>query len=159
MKAMRFGEGLHLVSQISPVDIVATDVDSPMMNISNCHWVTWLVHLGTITSDTLNITIEINDTNTTVSAVTANGYYRFTAAVGNDSYETAAGSTFDTLGVTITASDDDKILIIDYDPTENPDYNWVHLQLVTAGSMAACEVSVIAVLEQRYPQEYPISTT
>lgn len=159
MAKVRFGEDINIVHGVSPIDIVATDVDSAYLKLDNAHWVTFIVALGTITGDTMNITIEASTTNASASAITVGGWYRFKTAIGADSWEGAAATTFDSSGVTVTASDDDKILLIDYDPTENPDYNYVRLALVTAGSMSACEVAVVYAVETRYKQEYQPTTT
>jgi len=155
--SFRFGQGLHPYPIISPLDIVATDVDSAWVKVSNAHHVTFVVSLGTITGDTLNITIECATEQASTSAITSECFYRYTAAVASDTYE--AFTSADTLGVTVTASDDDKLLLIEYSPSWYPDYQYVRLALVTGGSMSVCEASALAVLEQRYPQNIALSAT
>ena len=157
MSSVAFGMGEQLVPIISPLDIIATDVDSAWVSVSNAHHVTFIVSLGTITGDTLNITVECATTTASAAAITSEFLYRFSGAVASDTWDVV--TTSDTLGVTVTASDDDKLLLIDYDPAQYADYEYVRLALVTGGSMSACEVSAMAVLKPRYPQAYPISSS
>lgn len=157
MNDIRFGMNEQIVPLVSPVDLVATDSASPFIKLNNCHWVTFLAQFGTITGDTCDITIEVATAASSGSEVAIGFRYRLSGAVGSDTW--GAVTTADSAGVAVTASDDDKILAVEYDPTENPDYNYVRLVATTAGSMSACEYGLIAVLAPRYGQLDALSST
>lgn len=157
----RYGMTEQIVPLISPVDIVATDVTSPFVKVSNAHWVRFILPFGTVTGDTCDVTVEestAQDTSAGGTEIAVPFVYRLSAAVGGDSW--GAVTTADSAGIGITADDDDKILAIDVDPrTLDDGYNWLRVKLVTGGSMSACEVAAIAILNPRYAQLDNVSST
>jgi len=157
----RYGMQEQIIPLISPVDITNTDVNSPFVKVSNAHWLRFLVPFGTITGDTCTVTVAESTANSTSGGATEVAVpftYRLSGAVGVDTW--GAVTTADSGGLLVTASDDDKILAIDIDPrTLDDGYNYVRVQLVTGGSMSACEVAAVAIVHPRYAQLDNVSST
>jgi hypothetical protein len=112
---------------------------------------------GTITGDSVVVTIEAATAATSGSEIAVPFTYRLSGAVGVDTW--AAVATADSGGVDVATTDDDKILLIEYDPATNADYQYVRLVTTTSTSVSACELAVTAKLYPRYGQLNPISST
>lgn len=159
MNDLRYGMNTQIVPLISPVDIAATATSSPFVKVSNAHRVAFEVFFGTITGDTVDVTLECATANSTsgLTDIAVPFYYRLSGAVGVDTW--SAVTSADSTGVGVTASDDDKILLVDYDPRTNADYQYVRVTVTPGSSASAVEVSVTAFLEPRYGQLDPVSST
>lgn len=160
MNDLDFGMNLQVVPLISPYDATSTDPATPFVKVSRAAGlVKFLVPFGTITGDSCTVTLDVATANSTVGLTdVAVGFrYRLSAAVGGDSW--GAVTTADSTGVAVTANDDDKILLIEYDPRENEDYEWARLTFTTGGSMSNCEIAAVAVFKPRYAQLDQLSST
>lgn len=152
-----FDERFHVVGLASPVDTTTTTVTSDILNLENYHGAVLLVYFGTITGDTVAVTVEECDT-VVPGANTAIAFnYRLSGATGSDdafAAKTAATST----GVTITADDDDKILMIDIDASElSAGYPMVRVIADPGSSASAVEIAILAILDPRYPQNAQVT--
>jgi hypothetical protein len=159
MNDLRYGMNLSIVPLVSPVDIVAVETVSPFVKLSNSLRCQFNVFFGTITGDSVDITVECCTANSTtgVTNITVPFTYRKSGAVGDDTY--GAVTTADSGGFAVSASDDDKIVLIDYDPASNPEYAYARVVLTPGSSCSAVEVAVQAFLEPRYAQfNIPSST-
>ena len=156
--SIRYGMGIQIVPLMSPVDLGSTDTGSAFVNVRNANWVTFEIPFGTITGDTVVVTVEESTAASSGSEVAIPFVYRLSSPLGTDSW--GAVTTCDSGGVTVAASDDDSILLIDVDPaTLDAGYNYLRVWLNLGGSASAVEVAVIAHLEPRYPQTSPISSS
>jgi len=163
---VRFNAKHQAVGLLSPVDITENATGSNFVKISNTHWVTFLVFFGTITGDSITLTVESSTGNSTAAGDTAiAARYRLSGAVGSDSW--GANTAFSSAGIlfsSVAGDGEDSIVMIDVDPdavqAADADANYLRV-LVTPGSssVTACEVSVIAILEPRYPATAPLSSS
>lgn len=148
----KFDENYHVVGLASPVDTITSTVNSDVIDMRYYHSVTFLVYFGTITTDVCVMTVEECD-NVTPSNHTAIAFkYRESGATAtSDAFGdiTAVAST----GVTASAADDDHIFLITVDASElSEGYPCVRLVADPGGSMSACEIAILAILDPRYPQ-------
>jgi hypothetical protein len=153
---IRFGESIHVVHGISPVDTTSSAVSSDVISAKGAQWVRFIVLFGTITGDDAVVTVrECSDA--AASATTAIAFsYRKGAALGT--HTMGAITAASTSGATMAAADDDKLLCIDIDPADLTDgYPYLRVTVTPGGSMSACEVACIALLDLRYPQNVPVS--
>ena len=105
--------------------------------------------LGTLTGDSLAVTVEESSAASTTSAEAIPFKYRLSGAVATDTW--GAVTTADSAGVDMTASDDDKILWVEIDPSDLTDGDhYLSVLLSPGASASACEVSVIALQDVRY---------
>ncbi len=157
MKALNFDEQFHVVGLSSPADSGGAAVTSDIVNVGKYHSVDLIVYFGTITGDTITLTVEECD-DVTPSNNTAIAFnYRESGATGSsDAFgdRTAATSS----GVTVAATDDDHIFLISIDGSELSDgYPYVRVVATPGGSASASEVAIIAVLKPRYAQQAQIT--
>lgn len=152
---IRFAEKTKLQPILGPIDIVATATASNYVDLVESQWITFLVSFGVITTGTLTVTAEAStagSSNATEAAVPFS--YRLSGAVATDSMGAITSAT--SAGVSITASDDNKILVIDIDPAALPanpgaDYSWMRLVFSPTTDMAACVVGAAFAGAPRYP--------
>lgn len=153
---MNCGLNPRYIGLTSPVDTTSTTVNSDVINAGKCNWVDFLIYFGTITGDTVVVTVEECD-DTTPSNHTAIAFnYRKGAAVGTDTDGaiTANAST----GLTIADSDDDKLLTVSVDPATLTDgYPYLRVVADPGGSASAVEIAIIAVVEPKYAAETNVS--
>ena len=91
---------------------------------------------------------ECSDTSATGAAAIAFSY-RLSSATGTDSLGAATAAT--TSGVTLAASDDNKVLIIDVDPaTLSATKPYVRASVDPGGSASACVVGSVVLAQPRY---------
>ena len=153
----RFAMDDHIIPVLSPVDIVSTATNTTHIKITG-HHVTFLVPFGTITGDSVVVTVEESTSAATTGAVAVPFKYRLSLAVGADSW--GAVTTADSTGVIVTASDDDKILLIDIDPSAlSDDCNYLSVLVSPEASCSAVEVAALAVQDARYGQLDHVSAT
>jgi hypothetical protein len=153
---IRFNESVHVVGGIAPLDITTTTTYSDVVNAGKAHWIQFLLSFGAITDDTVVVTVE-ECTSAAAAGNTAAAFsYRLSSAVGTDSLGAVTAATAS--GVTITASDDNKVLIVDVDPaTLTNGYPYVRLAVDPGGSASACVVSCVILAEPRYAGATPVS--
>jgi len=153
---MKAGFSPRYVGLTSPVDTTSTTVNSDVVSCKNLVNIDFLVYFGTITGDTVAVTVEECD-DVTPSASTAIAFsYRKGAAVGTDTDGAVTAAT--TSGVTITATDDDKVLTISVDPHKlSAGYPFLRVVADPGASASAVEVAIIAVLWPRYAATSNIS--
>ena len=158
MQSLRFGQNTHVIPVIAPIDLAANDITTTHIKVTNALRITYLVGFGVITGDTATITVECSSAATTTSASAIPFTYRLTGDTAMDTY--GAVTTCDTDGLLITASYDNMLLMVDVNMSDVADTaSYVALSVVTAGSMSACVVSAVALVETRYGQLNPLSTT
>lgn len=155
-KVIQYGEFVHVVPAISPVDITTTTTYTDVIGVKEYSWIRFLISFGAITGDTVVVKVyECDDTTPTNSAAIA-ASYRLSSATGTDSM--GAITTLAAAGLTITATDDNKVLCIDVNPASlSAGYPYLRVELDPGASMSACLVSAVALLTPRYPQNAQLS--
>lgn len=151
-------EQVHAVLLTAPVNTASTATanNSDVINAGKCQSVQFLVPFGAITGDSTVVTVQECD-DTTPSNSTAIAFsYRLGSAVGTDSSGTRTAAT--SSGVTVTDSDDNKLLIIDVDPASLTDgYPYLRVVVDPGASISAQNFSVIALVVPRYAQGSPLT--
>lgn len=132
---------------LAPVDTNNTAVGTDVVDAGDNHWLTFCLQLGNLAGDA-TLTVEQCD-NTTPSTAAAIAFsYRKSAAVGTNTLGalTASAST----GITLAnATDDNKMVIVEIDPSQLDDgYPYVRLYVTPAA--AATLVSCICIAKPRY---------
>ena len=121
-KGVRFAQGIQIVPLEGPADVTA-DAVTEWVELENMHWLSFLVVCGKIgTSDTINVYVH-STTNATSGTTNTNDYalpfkYRLSAAVGDDNWGDVTAVTTATGYVQITDAFDDKLILIDVDPSD-----------------------------------------
>jgi len=158
MQSLRYGQNTHIIPVIAPIDLVANDITTTHIKVTNALRITYLMGFGVITGDTATITVECSSAATTTSASAIPFTYRLTGDTAMDTY--GAVTTCDTDGLLITASYDNMLLMVDVNMSDVADTaSYVALSFVTESGMSACLVSAVALVETRYGQYDPLSTT
>ena len=104
----------HLIPLIAPVDTAASTVNTDVFDAGECVAVEMQIAFGVITGDTVVVTVEECDDTTPTNSTAIAYTYRLSSAVGTDSMGALTAAT--TSGVTIAATDDNKVLQIFVDP-------------------------------------------
>ena len=157
MNDTRYLQNTQLVPLISPVDTAASALASPFVKLSNANRLAFHLAFGTITGDSVTVTVEAATVAASGSEIAVPYTYRLSGAVGSDTW--SAVTTADSTGIDIAATDDDKIMWIDYDPRTNADYDYVRLVYTAGSSASAVEIQASAFLEPKYGQlDIPSST-
>ena len=158
MQQLKYGMNTHIIPVFAPLDVVATDINTTHVKVSNALSCAFLLSFGVITGDTINITVEESTSAATTGAEAIGFGYRLSGDTASDTW--GAVTTCDSLGATITASEDYMLLWIEVDLAEmSDDCNYVSVLGTTGGSMSECVVGAVAFLESRYDQLDPVSTT
>jgi len=134
----------------SPVDTTSTTVSSDVVSTQNAAAIDLLVYFGTITGDTVVVTVkECDDFTPSNSTAIAYKYRKGGATAGTDSDGAVTAAT--SSGITIAADDDDKILTISVDPNTLT-AGYPNLQVIAdpGGSASAVEIAIIAVIWPKY---------
>jgi hypothetical protein len=148
---------IRVVQLTSPVDTGSTTVNSDVIGTKELIGIKFVVSMGTITGDTVVVTVEeCDDVTPSNSAAIAYLYSKDGAAIGTDTAGAWTAAT--TSGVTLSATDDDKNLIIKVDPAALT-ADWPYLRVVAdpGGSASACEIAINAIVVERYAQAANIS--
>lgn len=152
----KHGEGVSYLPVLAPVAFTTSALDTERVDMSLNHWATFLVDFGLMTSDstdTVTVTVKCSSVDTSATGDAIAFTYRLSSAVGTDSMGAITAAT--TAGVAVTAEDDSKLLIVDVDPTKLPaaksDGRFVYLELTPSADMGSGVVSVVAILDPRYP--------
>lgn len=156
MKQLRYAEDTKVLPILAPQNIVATATASQYVDLKLAQHVTFAVQFGAMTSDstdTCTVTVECStagSSNATELNLAFN--YRLSSAVATDSMGAITAATTD--GVAITAADDNKVLVIDLDPSAvanaGADYRYVRLVATPNAEMASCNIGAVAYIEPRY---------
>lgn len=150
----QFAQNHKLQPVLIPADHAATAKASSYVDLKDLNWATFLVQFGAITGGTATITVEAStasSSNATEAAIPFK--YRLSGAVDTDTMGAITSAT--SAGASVTASDDNKLLIIEVDPTAlpgNPGEDYRFLRLVTAQTtdMTAFVAGVVFLGAPRY---------
>ena len=145
---------LHIIHCISPVDTAANAASGDVVDCAEAHELEFLVLLGTITGDSAVVTVRESDDITPTNSAAIAFNYQKGAALGTDTMGAVTAAT--TSGVTMAATDDDKVLRCFIDPAAfSSGYRYARVVVTPGGSASACEIAAVAILRKRYPQEVP----
>ena len=169
MAGIRFAEGLQVVP-LYALTSNASDVESRFIKLENMQWMSFLVNVGTLTASTDSIVVTVKTTAGTTDTSTAAGdvaipfWYRKSSAVGGDNWGDDTYVSTGSDGMTIAATDDNMLFLIDVDPSVIPalDADAESLYIDLDHSMVSTDatiVDVIGVFEPRYPQVEQKSST
>lgn len=156
MNSIRFAEGLKVLPLLAPQAITTSATASSYVDLDGAHWATFLVSLGAWTSDstdTVTFTVEASTAGSSNATEAAIAYtYRLASAIDTDSMGAITAAT--TAGVALTATDDNKVLVIDVDPAAvaaTADRRYLRVVATPSSHNASTLLSVCAFLEPRYP--------
>jgi hypothetical protein len=154
---LSFNERRHIVGLATPVDTTSTTVNSDVVNMGKFHGGEFLVYFGTITGDTVVVTVEECDDVTPTNSTAIAFNYRQSGVTGtSDAYGAITAAT--SSGVTISATDDDKILAISVDSSElSAGFPYLRIVADPGGSASAVEIAILCILDPRYPQNAQIT--
>jgi hypothetical protein len=149
-------EEVHVVPVLAPSDVTSTTTYTDIVGLKEYQTVQFHIVLGAITGDTIAVTVEeCDDTSPSNSSAIAYSY-RKSSAVGTDSMGDRADAT--SSGITVTASDDNKVLLIDVNASDLSDgYPYVRVKMDPGGSMSALLVGATAILKPRYAKASQLS--
>ena len=164
--AARYAEKLHIVPVFAPASSTAT-IRSYAVALDNSQWITFLINLGVMTSDSTDVaTVTIVATDTLGNSSDAQDVaipfsYRLSAAVASDNWGDITAATAS--GMTFNATDDGKSIVIDVDPASIPALHstakGVQVLIDAAGLISNVATSITALIEDRYPQAEHISAS
>ena len=162
----RYAEKLHIVPVFAPASSTAT-IRSYAVALDNSQWITFLINLGEMTSDSTDVaTVTIVATDTLGNSSDAQDVaipfsYRLSAAVASDNWGDITAATAS--GMTFNATDDGKSIVIDVDPASIPALHstakGVQVLIDAAGLISNVATSITALIEDRYPQNEHLSST
>lgn len=169
MAGIRFAEGLQVVP-LYAMTATVTDAESRFVKLENMQWMSFLVNTGTLVASTDSILVTVKttagstDTSTAADDVAIPFWYRLSSAVGGDDWGSITYVSTGSDGATISATDDNKLLLIDVDPSVIPskdaDAASLYIDLdFSAVSTDTIVMDVIGVFEPRYPQNEQLSST
>jgi len=150
----RYNEKLKYLPILAPADIAATATATPYVDLKEAHWATFVLDFGAITNSTIAVTMECStaaSSNATEQTIAFN--YRLSAAVGTDDMGAITAAT--TTGAALAATDDNKTLLIELDPSAvaalGADFRYARAVITPATDNTAVLVGGAVVLEPRYP--------
>lgn len=162
----RYAEKLHIVPVFAPASSTTT-IRSYAVALDNSQWITFLINLGVMTSDSTDVaTVTIVATDTLGNSSDAQDVaipfsYRLSAAVASDNWGDITEAT--ATGMTFSAVDDGKSIVIDVDPASIPVLHstakGVQVLIDAAGLISNVATSITALIEDRYPQNEHLSST
>jgi hypothetical protein len=151
MSLGNFDERVHFIPLISPVDTAAVTKTTDEVDAGEAQWLQFYVFFGTITDDTVVVTVEKCTTTAGAGNTPIAFSYRYSAAAGTDTMGAIAAAT--TAGVTVPVNADDKCLIIDINPADVASGGpYVRVVADPGSSASAVEIAIWAMVWPRYPQ-------
>ena len=161
---IRYAEKLQIIPVMIPDATTSADDDSAHVRVTNAQWISFLCYWAAMTSDATDVlTVKVYSTTAgdTTNAISQPFKYRLCSAIGSDTWGGLTSATA-AAGVTITAVDDNKSLLIDVEPASmyalDPDAEFVHL-LVDSAMITNVAFGATCFLEPRYPQNANLVTT
>lgn len=155
--ATAFAEYDNVFPVLAPVDTgTGPETFTNWVDLKTAQEVSFMVYFGAITTataaDLMTVTVESSTTGDSSSETAIAFNYRLSGATGANTWGaiTAAAAT----GCEIASTDDGKMLFITIDPAkvaETANKRWVRVVLTQTG-LAACLVSVVAMIKPRYAQ-------
>jgi hypothetical protein len=162
---IRYAEKLQIVPLFQPQASTVVDLETAHMKIKNAQWISFLCIWSSLTSDStdlVNVMVYTSTAATTTSAVAQPFKYRLSSAVGDDLWGTITSATA-AAGVNITATDDNKLLLIDVDPAPllalDSDAEYAHLLINGVGAVTNPTFGVVGFMEPRYPQNLNLTSS
>ena len=157
---MKYAQDYHIVPVLAATSATGGGA-SAFVNASKYQWIDFIINIGTLTGDTMTVTVEEctgNDTTAPATEQTIPFVYRQASAVGTDSL--GAATTCVSTGVAIADTDDNTLWVVSVNPASlSAGYNYVRINL-TPGSSTSAEVrSACAVMLPRYAQASPLSSS
>lgn len=163
--AARYAEKLHIVPVFAPAG--STSFLTYAVSLKNSHWVTFLVNMGVMTSDSSDVatvTVIATDTmgNSSDAQDTAIPFdYRLSAAVGDDDWGDKTTATAS--GMTFSGADDGKAIVIDVNPDSipalMPTAKGIKISVEGDDEIKIAGISVFALIEDRYLQAEHLDAT
>ena len=152
-----FAQHNHVIPVLAPADIASTATNTTHVKVTG-HKVQFWISFGAITGDSVAVTVEASTAATTTGAAAIGFNYRLSGAVATDTWD--AVTTADSTGVDVTATDDNKILLVEPILQEmGEDDQYLSVLLSPGASMSALLVGAHAVQYSRYPQLNHVSAT
>lgn len=163
--AARYAEKLHIVPVFAPAG--STSFLTYAVSLKNSHWVTFLINMGVMTSDSSDVaTVTVIATDTMSNTSDANDVaipfdYRLSAAVSDDDWGDKTTATAS--GMTFSGEDDGKAIVIDVNPDTipalMPTAKGIKISVEGDDTIAIAGISVFALIEDRYPQAEHLDAT
>jgi len=152
------GELNHINLVQAYADIVSTATNTKHVKVTG-HKVQFLIHVGTLTGDSCNVTVEASTAATTTGAAAIPfNFYRVGSVAAADTW--GAVTTADSAGFDITASDDGKIFLVEPNLMGmGIDDAYLSVLYSPGGSSSACELVTLCVQSSRYSQLDMVSST
>jgi len=165
MAKIRYAEGLKCLPIIAPVAFTTSAIESEYVDMETHHWGSFHIAFGDMTSDstdTVTVTVECSTAaSSNATEVNLAFDYRLSSAVATDSMGAITSAT--TTGVSITATDDAKLLIVEVNPDTIPaaltDGKFLRIVATPSDAVASGVISAVAYLEPRYPANLSPSST
>ena len=159
---IRYAEKLQVTPLLAPA-ASTTAKETAFVKLENMQWLSWLVFWGDMTSDSTDVMVitvkSATDQSTAATDTTQTFSYRLASAVGSDSWGAITSAATLSLG----ATDDNKMLIIDIDPAviaaADTDAAYAYIDIDGTALVTNYALGVIGVNEPRYPQNANLSST
>lgn len=163
--AARYAEKLHIVPVFAPAG--STSFLTYAVSLKNSHWVTFLINMGVMTSDSSDVaTVTVIATDTMGNTSDANDVaipfdYRLSAIVSDDDWGDKTTATAS--GMTFSGADDGKAIVIDVNPDSipalMPTAKGIRISVDGTNLITTAGISVFALIEDRYPQAEHLDAT
>ena len=162
---IRYAEKLQIVPLFQPQASTVADLETAHMKIKNAQWISFMCIWSSLTSDstdTVTVMVYTSTAASTTGAVAQPFKYRLSSAVGNDLWGAVTAGTA-AAGMSITGTDDNKIMLIDVDPATllalDSDAEYAHLLISGAGMVTNPMFGVVGFMEPRYPQNLNLTSS
>ena len=161
-----FAEKLQIVPLRIPQATTTAEVTLPGVRLRNSQWLSFLCYWGALTSDSTDIGIVrvySSTAATSTAGETAIPFkYRLSSAVGGDQWG-AITQAVAADGVTFTAEDDNKSLLIEVDPASiarlDSDAEYAYLKVDGSGLITNPVFGAHVIIQPRYPQNANLTST
>lgn len=162
---IRFAQPVKAYPVLAPADITTSATATQYVDLQNANWLTFVIYTGNLNNSTSTITVEAStagSSNATEAAIPFS-YRKSASGVGVDGgYGAVTAGT--SSGISLVATDDNKLLFIDVDPAAvgvNPgaDYRYVRLVVTPASDNTNYVIGASAFIEPRYPGNTIASVT